>query len=101
MLDDRVPRVSGHVQDANSRPLRRQAIGELPPGQPRHHDVGQEEMDGAAMALDDAKCGGGIGGGQDDVTLGFERAPAERQNRRFVFYDQHRFAAAGGAGCLR
>ena len=52
------------------------------------------------MALHDPKRGGGIGGGQDDVALRFESPPAERQDRRFVFDDQHRFAAARGPAFL-
>src|SRR3989442_268303 len=95
VLYDRIPRIAPHVEPPNPGPLRGQAISEIPSRHARHHDVGQEQVDRPAVTLHHPQCRGGVGSGEDDVTLRFERTATECQYGGLVLDEEDRLTAAG------
>ena len=89
MLHHGVAGIPRHVQDTHSGPAGGDPVGELLAGESRHHDVREEQVNRASVALEHAHGIGGVGGREHDIPLCLQRPAAEQEHRRFILDDEH------------
>jgi hypothetical protein len=92
--------ISRHVENLNSRKIDSEPVREFRTGHDGHHDVGQQEVDPAAMVTGETQCVSATGGDEDLVTSVAQNFRGHLAHRRIILDKQDRFAPGTEVECF-
>ena len=94
MSDHRVVRVAREEQNFALGVDQMDFLSQFTPPQMRHHDIGDEQIDGISVSLHEFQRFFPIGCLVDCIAVVFEDLSGQRSDGLFIFCDQYRFCAA-------
>src|SRR2546428_10676362 len=96
VLRDRFVGVPGHVQHPRVRTQRRQPVRELAAAHLGHHHVGEQQVDGALVALGQGQRLRAARGHEHAIARQLQHLARQRPDQRLVLRQQDGLAAHGG-----
>ena len=92
--------VAGQEDHRNPRAVRHDLHRQLRPAHPRHHHIGQHQVDGRWIEPGQIQRGDSVLGFQNVVAIALQDDLGQLAQRRRVFHQQNGLAASGAGHCF-